>query len=317
MQGRVDPSTFENTAVGCLEWRSRVAHPSLLGLVCARTPTPAHGVPRDLDDRALAIELGRPEMNDRIDPERMATSAAALHETQGSLSTARAIVERTRELISSAELVGITLRARRRRFVSLEASSDLARQLDDLQHALQTGPCISAATEPGFVRSGDVAGDPRWPAWGSQATAWGVNSVLSIGLFAKNEQFGALNMYSTTSGSFSDRDEVDQALIWGTHAATALAHVQQVEGLETAMASRHTIGMAQGIVMERFDIDENHAFALLSRLSQARNQKLRDMAAHVVTTRQLPGDDAPAARGSHEGSHEGSQEDADGADASG
>lgn len=40
--------------------------------------------------------------------------------------------------------------------------------------------------------------------------------------------------------------------------------------------------------MERFDIDSIQAFALLTRLSQTQNVKLRDLAAELVHTRRLP-----------------------------
>ena len=54
------------------------------------------------------------------------------------------------------------------------------------------------------------------------------------------------------------------------------------------MASRHVIGMAQGIVMERFGLDEDRSFAFLSRLSSHQNRKLRDLAGDLVRTRTIP-----------------------------
>jgi AmiR/NasT family two-component response regulator len=41
--------------------------------------------------------------------------------------------------------------------------------------------------------------------------------------------------------------------------------------------------------MERLSLDEEHAFAYLKRQSQNHNIKIRDLAAHLVETRQLPG----------------------------
>ena len=239
-------------------------------------------------------------MDDPHQSDPFASAVLAVHNMPGSMPTARTIVDRTGEVVPSAELVGITIRAKRNRFVALEASPELARQLDDLQHALRAGPCIDAASEAGFVRSGNVGGDERWPQWGAQAATWGVHSVLSIGLFANEKRFGALNMYSTSSGAFIERDEVDHALAWATHAATALAHVLEVEGLETSMTSRHRIGIAQGVLMERYGLDETKAFSLLSRLSQEQNRKLRDVAADVVPTSR-PAPDSPARQGAPEG----------------
>lgn len=68
----------------------------------------------------------------------------------------------------------------------------------------------------------------------------------------------------------------------------ALAAAQTESGLREAMESRHLIGLAQGILMERFDLDQEQAFAVLRRYSQDRNIKLRSVAQHVVQERALP-----------------------------
>ena len=56
----------------------------------------------------------------------------------------------------------------------------------------------------------------------------------------------------------------------------------------SAMDSRHLIGQAQGILMERFQLDDAGAFAVLRRYSQDNNLKLHDVARLVVDTRRLP-----------------------------
>src|SRR5437867_3096097 len=45
---------------------------------------------------------------------------------------------------------------------------------------------------------------------------------------------------------------------------------------------------AMGILMERFDVDGDQAFAILKRYSQDTNTKLRDVAQQLVDTRKLP-----------------------------
>ncbi len=52
--------------------------------------------------------------------------------------------------------------------------------------------------------------------------------------------------------------------------------------MSAARANRDVIGQAKGIVMERFHLDAPRAFALLVRLSQAGNIKLRDIAEQLV-----------------------------------
>ncbi|MEU5842261.1 ANTAR domain-containing protein [Rhodococcus sp. NPDC047139] len=51
-----------------------------------------------------------------------------------------------------------------------------------------------------------------------------------------------------------------------------------------ALASSDVIGQAKGVLMERFGLDADGAFAMLRRLSQEQNQLVRDLAIAVVDT---------------------------------
>ncbi|GAC1643837.1 MAG: hypothetical protein NVS4B6_16600 [Mycobacterium sp.] len=55
--------------------------------------------------------------------------------------------------------------------------------------------------------------------------------------------------------------------------------------LEMSLASRDAIGQANGIIMERFAVDDIRAFAMLTRLSQDSNTKLLNVAKSVIATR--------------------------------
>ena len=63
----------------------------------------------------------------------------------------------------------------------------------------------------------------------------------------------------------------------------------ELEQLREALASRTEIGIALGMVMERFSVDREHAFALLSRISQNSNRNLRGVAPAVDAQREVPG----------------------------
>jgi AmiR/NasT family two-component response regulator len=55
-----------------------------------------------------------------------------------------------------------------------------------------------------------------------------------------------------------------------------------------AVDARKLVGQAMGILMERFDVDDDRAFAILKRYSQDTNTKLRDVAQQLIDTRKLP-----------------------------
>ncbi len=63
---------------------------------------------------------------------------------------------------------------------------------------------------------------------------------------------------------------------------------QKVEQLRQALASRGTIGQAQGILMERERITAGQAFDILRTASQHLNIKLRDVAERLVDTGEDP-----------------------------
>jgi hypothetical protein len=56
----------------------------------------------------------------------------------------------------------------------------------------------------------------------------------------------------------------------------------EVRGLRAALESRHVIGQAQGLLMARYGVGSETAFAVLVRLSQTSNTKLRDLADQLV-----------------------------------
>lgn len=80
----------------------------------------------------------------------------------------------------------------------------------------------------------------------------------------------------------------------GTHlsAAESLSLTDEIESLKAGMATRNEIGQSQGIIMERFGLDADEAFAVLVRLSQHTNRKLIDIAREVASTGEVPDDPA-------------------------
>ena len=58
-----------------------------------------------------------------------------------------------------------------------------------------------------------------------------------------------------------------------------------------AIATRDMIGQAKGMLMERFNIDADRAFGLLTRLSQETNTRVEEIARNLVQTPRPPRSD--------------------------
>ena len=221
------------------------------------------------------------------DAARLADIAELLHGEFDAPVTGDRIAASAVELLPDATHASLTMR-RHGKDSSLGSTSPVALQLDELQYRLDEGPCVDAVEAAEHFRSGDVAHDSRWPAWGPGAAELGISSVLSIRLRSRGTPMGALNLYGGETGGFEDPEDLDLALIFATHAALALSSSRQVTDLETAVTSRHLIGMAQGVILERYRVGPDEAFAVLRRLSSIHNIKVRDLADQIVRTREIP-----------------------------
>ena len=90
------------------------------------------------------------------------------------------------------------------------------------------------------------------------------------------------------AAAFTDADERVTVLL-ATFAALALADAQLAQQMHDALGNRDTIGQAKGILMERHGITADTAFSVLSRISQAENLKVAEIARGFVETGRLPG----------------------------
>ena len=224
-----------------------------------------------------------------------AALAAELQREPDESVTSRTIVSRMLDLVPEADRVSLTVRTSRGHR-TLASSDSVAEEADALQHDLGEGPCLELAEAGAWSRSGAVGSDTRWPRWGPRAADLGVSSLLAVAVTDPDEPPGALTLYSGEVGAFADRDVVDLALVYAVHATTALSSARRTSTLQTAVGSRHVIGMAQGIAMERYGIDQEQSFELLRRLSSTSNVKLREVAGQIVETRTIPLDSQPEDR---------------------
>ena len=197
------------------------------------------------------------------------------------------VARRAVEVVPGCRWAGISMLDRGGRLSSVSATDAVATRLADLQQELGEGPCLDAARDRVDCISADLTAEVRWPAWAREAVARGVGSVLCVPLHTETETLGALNLFASEPHVF-DTAALDIAAIYAIHAASALEQAKLVSGLQSAMQSRHVIGIAQGVLAVRYDIAYDTAFEVLRRLSNELNIKLRDLAQQVADQRGLP-----------------------------
>lgn len=196
-------------------------------------------------------------------------------------STLRAIIETAQQSLPAIDHVGISVVHRGGRVETVAASDHLVWDLDALQYQLGEGPCLAAVHTDPVVLIEHASWERRWPRFIRQAVALGVRANLSIRLGDDEETLGALNLYTTITETF-DPETLTLAELLATHAALALSRANHEEQLNQALMTRKVIGQAVGLLMGRYELDEDRAFAYLTRLSQDTNTKLRDVAMELV-----------------------------------
>jgi GAF domain-containing protein len=180
---------------------------------------------------------------------------------------------------------------------SLATSDPIAQHADQLQYALNEGPCLQSAADETPHILFDVEGEQRWPRYAAALLAeTPVRSVLSFPLPAAES--AALNLFADHAGAFTGND-IDLATVLAAHTSSLIALYEAEEAaahLEVALDSNREIGTAIGILMAYHKVTREDAFLLLRSASQHLHVKLRDVAADLVETGTLPEEPPPSGR---------------------
>lgn len=150
-----------------------------------------------------------------------------------------------------------------------------------MQRDLRDGPCVQALWEHDAIVIGDMDHEDRWPAFASRAAELGSRAMVAFRVYSTKNTLGVLNLHSSTVHAFDDT-AISIGTTVATHAAVAVIAAQREEQLRAALGSRDLIGQAKGMLMERFSVDADHAFSLLSKLSQDRNEPLVEIARKLI-----------------------------------
>ncbi len=218
--------------------------------------------------------------------EAFARLAVELSEATTVAQTAAQIVDFGITTIGT-QFAGIMMLRRKGTIETVVSSAPVVVEADGQQYRLREGPGIDPAMPSRTIMSADLAIDSRWPRWGPVAVDLGLVSVLSAELRAAGQRIGVMNFYGDRTRRFTEQD-AHVASLFANHAAAALAAVSLRENLQNALDTRTVVGQAQGVLMERFDVDADRAFSILRRYSQDSNVKLTAVATALLSSRELP-----------------------------
>jgi hypothetical protein len=123
-------------------------------------------------------------------------------------------------------------------------------------------------------------------AEGASWNGLGRRGLLVVRIGGSSRQPVRLVWYATRPASLSRYAGVAEA--FAHHAGLALETVTERDNFNRAVAARHRVGLAQGILMTRRRLTAEQAFTLLRRESQNTHVKLRTIAQTVIQTGDLP-----------------------------
>ncbi|MEU8983009.1 GAF and ANTAR domain-containing protein [Streptomyces sp. NPDC058246] len=203
-------------------------------------------------------------------------------------ATLERIVEHATVLIRGCDEAGI-LTVRRGEVRALSATSDVVRMADRIQQDLREGPCFDAVNDRQQVYVIEDLRQPhdRWANFAPELRKLGMGSMMGFLLFTEDDELGALNVYSRRPNTFDESTRL-AGWILASHAAVAFSAARTQQQLGDALETRHEIGEAMGILMERHGLSQEDAFKVLKKASQDHNIKLRAVARRVCETGDRP-----------------------------
>jgi transcriptional regulator with GAF, ATPase, and Fis domain len=207
--------------------------------------------------------------------------------------TVRRVAELACRAIPGCAQGSVTRVGDRGAYTVVATASD-AQEIDEVQYASGSGPCLDAIREQRPVRVRTMAGSGDYERFRAAALERGIHSSLSLPLDLRSRPVGALNLYAEEDDAFGkDADEISAYLAAQVALAISCAELHDntrglVGQLEGALSSRDVIGQAKGIIMATEHVDADAAFTMLRRASHNSNRKLRDIADRVVAAGGLP-----------------------------
>ncbi|WP_051274392.1 GAF and ANTAR domain-containing protein [Cellulomonas sp. URHD0024] len=212
---------------------------------------------------------------------------AVLLETVGIEEFLDGVADAAARQVGPATSATITLR-RDGRPTLVAASDPRAAECDEVEYAVEEGPCLSSIDLGRLIHVPDIATETQWPAWRAAARGNGYRSAAALPRSVRPATHIALNLYAVDAHAWNE-SAIEVADLYADEAARAVALclrtadlAEMNADLRAALASRAVIDQALGVVMAQNRCSPDKAMAILRSASQHRKVKLREVAAIVV-----------------------------------
>lgn len=221
--------------------------------------------------------------------EALVELVTTLTEEESVRDTVDSILALALRLVPGCHGVSVTVLGEDGKPSTFAATDEETYALDRRQYLLQEGPCLDAAQRQQVNHWSLSQAEQRWPEFTALAKELGLRSYLAAGLGLGGRKLGALNLSSRGDDGFDSMDEGLVSLFTAPAAAAIMVANRYAEArdlasqLEQALESRAVIDHAIGIIMAESHCGADQAFAVLSRASNNRNMKLRELASEIVT----------------------------------
>jgi hypothetical protein len=169
------------------------------------------------------------------------------------------------------------------------ASSEEVRLLELFQLQSDEGPCLDCYRNAQPTGAADLAAaSQKWPRFAAAGLEAGFRSVQAVPMRLRDEAVGALNLFSAAPGVMSQQSlRMGQAL--ADVATIGMLQERSIrrgdtlnEQLQSALNSRVVIEQAKGRLAERLGLNMDEAFAVLRAQARNHNQRITEVARHII-----------------------------------
>lgn len=174
--------------------------------------------------------------------------------------------------------------------VTVAFAGDRARELDQVQGRVGSGPGPEALWGGETVEILDTGREARWPGLMPVFAQAGVAGVLAVPVPAADVLAG-ITVYASAAGGFTDEHRrwigecAELAGVALGSVQAALVGWDQAAERHAAVRSRAVIEQAKGVLMEQHGVSAEQAFRLMAEVAGRVDTAVLDLAERLVTTR--------------------------------